>query len=45
MVGDNYDLDVLGARAAGLQAIHLDRKRAETRPERSRITSLHELKI
>ena len=42
-VGDRHDLDVLGARAAGLQAIHLDRRaNSDDDPERH-ITSLRDL--
>jgi putative hydrolase of the HAD superfamily len=44
MVGGSYDLDVLGARAAGLNAIHLDRQGTESRPESSRISTLGELR-
>ncbi len=33
MVGDNFELDVLGARAAGLRAVHLDRETPPTRHE------------
>lgn len=42
MVGDNYDLDVLAARAAGLRAIHLDRTGAHPIPDAQRIRSLDE---
>lgn len=43
MVGDNHELDVLAARAAGLQAVHLDRSGTHPAPEASRIRSLAEL--
>lgn len=33
VVGDNYELDVVGARAAGLQAIHLDRRGNHPEPD------------
>jgi putative hydrolase of the HAD superfamily len=42
-VGDRYDLDVVAARAAGLQAIHLDRDGTATEAEPRRIRSLTEL--
>jgi putative hydrolase of the HAD superfamily len=42
MVGDNYDLDVLAARAAGLAAIHLDRTGTHPTPDSRRIRSLDE---
>lgn len=42
MVGDNYDLDVLAARAAGLRAIHLDRGGTHPTPDSQRIRSLDE---
>jgi putative hydrolase of the HAD superfamily len=42
-VGDRHDLDVLAARAAGLEAVHLDRLGAGPLDEPRRITSLHEL--
>jgi putative hydrolase of the HAD superfamily len=42
-VGDRYDLDVLGARAAGLQAVHLDRRASEVLDREQRIVSLREL--
>lgn len=42
-VGDNYELDVTGARAAGLQAVHLDRTGTSTCEEAARISSLREL--
>ncbi|WP_238547166.1 HAD family hydrolase [Actinoplanes friuliensis] len=41
-VGDNHELDVLGARAAGLRAVHLDRLGGST--ETARVASLTELK-
>ncbi len=43
MVGDNYELDVLAARAAGLSAIHLDRPADRSEPTSGRITTLHDL--
>lgn len=42
-VGDQYDVDVAGARAAGLQAVHLDRHGRGPHDERRRIGSLTEL--
>lgn len=42
-VGDNYDLDVVAARAAGLRAVHLDRHGTGPAGERHRIASLHDL--
>lgn len=42
-VGDQYDVDVAGARAAGLQAVHLDRRGRGPHDERRRISSLGEL--
>lgn len=42
-VGDRYDLDVVAARAAGLQAVHLDRTGQGPHDEPARITSLAEL--
>jgi putative hydrolase of the HAD superfamily len=42
-VGDRYDLDVEGARTAGLRAVHLDRSGEGPVPERARIASLREL--
>lgn len=42
-VGDRQDLDVLGARAAGLQAIHLDRRAISVEDPEQRIKSLHDL--
>jgi putative hydrolase of the HAD superfamily len=43
MVGDNYDLDVLAARAAGLTAIHLDRSANPAQTARGTISTLHDL--
>ena len=43
MVGDNYELDVLAARAAGLSAIHLDRSADRSEPAGDRISTLHDL--
>jgi putative hydrolase of the HAD superfamily len=42
-VGDRHDLDVVGARAAGLNAVHLDRRGDGPHDESARITSLLEL--
>lgn len=42
-VGDQYDIDVVAARAAGLQAVHVDRRRRGPHDERRRITSLEQL--
>jgi putative hydrolase of the HAD superfamily len=42
-VGDQYELDVVAARAAGLQAVYLDRRRRGPYHERRRITSLEQL--
>jgi putative hydrolase of the HAD superfamily len=42
-VGDLHDLDVLAPRAAGLQALHLDRANAGPHDEPHRITSLNQL--
>ena len=42
-VGDRHDLDVLAARAAGLQALHLDRDGRHVEPPEGRIASLTEL--
>jgi putative hydrolase of the HAD superfamily len=44
-VGDRHDLDVVAARAAGLQAVHLDRQGRGPVTETARITSLHQLRI
>jgi putative hydrolase of the HAD superfamily len=44
-VGDRHDLDVVAARAAGLQAVHLDRRGLGPVDEPSRISSLDELRI
>lgn len=43
-VGDDHEVDVLGARAAGLRAVHLDRTAAGPMAEEARITSLRELR-
>lgn len=43
MVGDNYEIDILGARAAGLSAIHLDRSARRPGPDRERISTLNDL--
>ncbi len=43
MVGDNYDLDVLGARAAGLRGIHLDRGGTHRVDDPDRVTTLADL--
>lgn len=42
MVGDNYDLDVVAARSAGLTAIHLDRYGNQAHAS-DRISTLHDL--
>ncbi|PZF83762.1 HAD family hydrolase [Jiangella anatolica] len=42
-VGDDHELDVVAARAAGLRAVHLDRRGTGPAGERDRIASLHEL--
>ncbi len=42
-VGDDHALDVLGARAAGLSAVHLDRHDRGPAGEPRRMTSLREL--
>ncbi|QHC68629.1 HAD-IA family hydrolase [Rathayibacter sp. VKM Ac-2759] len=42
-VGDEYDLDVVAARAAGLRAVHLDRPDSNRFHEASRVTDLHQL--
>jgi putative hydrolase of the HAD superfamily len=42
-VGDDHEVDVLGARAAGLRAVHLDRTATGPLDEGARITSLREL--
>ncbi|HEY9389075.1 MAG TPA: HAD family hydrolase [Mycobacteriales bacterium] len=42
-VGDLHDLDVIAPRAAGLQAVHLDRRDNGPHHEKHRITSLAEL--
>ena len=42
-VGDDHDLDVVAARAAGLRAVHLDRRGTGPAGERDRIRSLHDL--
>jgi putative hydrolase of the HAD superfamily len=39
MIGDNLDLDVVGARAAGLTAEHLDRPAGVTLAQLIRRTS------
>lgn len=42
-VGDNHTVDVLGARAAGLAAVHLDRTGRGPTTESGRITTLADL--
>lgn len=42
-VGDRYDVDVAGARSAGLQALHLDRSHKHQETAEHRIASLEEL--
>jgi putative hydrolase of the HAD superfamily len=44
-VGDNHEFDVLGARAAGLRAIHLDRRDEGPFDEPHRISSLTALRV
>jgi putative hydrolase of the HAD superfamily len=44
-VGDRHDLDVLAARAAGLHAVHLDRRDEGPFDEPHRIRSLTELSL
>jgi putative hydrolase of the HAD superfamily len=44
-VGDNHEFDVLGARAAGLHAIHLDRRGEGPFDEPHRIGSLAALRV
>jgi putative hydrolase of the HAD superfamily len=43
MVGDNYEIDVAAARAAGLRAIHLDRSADRAEPAGDRISTLDDL--
>jgi len=43
-VGDNHTTDILGARAAGLAAVHLDRTGAGPLDEPARITTLGHLR-
>jgi putative hydrolase of the HAD superfamily len=45
MVGDDLANDVLGARAAGMRALHLDRSGTHPVPERHRIRSLDDLVV
>lgn len=42
-VGDEHEVDVLGARAAGLRAVLVDRGQADPVDEAARITSLRDL--
>jgi putative hydrolase of the HAD superfamily len=44
-VGDNHEFDVLGARAAGLHAVHLDRRGEGPFDEPHRIGSLAALRV
>jgi putative hydrolase of the HAD superfamily len=44
-VGDRHDLDVLPARAAGLRAVHLDRRGTGPADEPHRIRSLRDLDV
>ncbi|MEU6946025.1 HAD family hydrolase [Streptomyces sp. NPDC046316] len=44
-VGDQPDIDALGAEAAGLRGIWLDRAGTGGRPELTRITDLHQLPV
>jgi putative hydrolase of the HAD superfamily len=43
MVGDNYELDVLAPRDAGMQAVHLDRTGSDAGSDEGRITTLADL--
>ena len=43
LVGDNHPIDIIGARAAGLQAIHLDRAGRAHPEDGRRINSLRQL--
>lgn len=43
MVGDNYELDVAAARAAGLPAIHLARAAGSPGSGHGQISTLHDL--
>lgn len=43
MVGDNYEVDVLPARAFGMQAVHLDRRGEHPAEDPSRISRLTDL--
>ncbi|MDP9182728.1 MAG: HAD family hydrolase [Actinomycetota bacterium] len=45
MVGDNYELDVLAARGAGLQAVHLDRAGTHCVPDSDRVRTLADLAL
>jgi len=45
MVGDSIEKDVLGARAAGLDAVLLDRDDAYAGRDVTRVRSLHELEF
>lgn len=42
-VGDNYQLDVVAAKKAGLQALHLDRHHKQQAPRELRMVTLAEL--
>ncbi len=44
-VGDNLEWDVVGARAAGLRAVWLDREGSATNPGVPTVASLHELTV
>lgn len=44
MVGDDYEADILGARAAGLPAVHLDRASACSAADHDCITTLGDLR-
>jgi putative hydrolase of the HAD superfamily len=43
MIGDNYEADVLGARAVGMQAVHFDYRDENKEAQNKRITNLREL--
>jgi putative hydrolase of the HAD superfamily len=45
MVGDNYEIDILAARAAGLTAVHLDRGGRRPEPDPARISTLADLPL
>ena len=45
MVGDDYDLDVIAARKAGLYAVHLDRLAVRPAPDPLRISTLLDIPL